>query len=111
MLTFVGPGGLPALLDELVEHVRRINETVLAGEHTSLRELGPLLAGRYKRRDYTTPTLLLFGDRDVAQDPRNLRGIDERVPSFSYELIEGCSHFIVDERPELVVERALGFFA
>ena len=39
VLTFVGPGGLPALLDELVEHVRRINETVLAGEHTSLREL------------------------------------------------------------------------
>ncbi|GID92608.1 FtsK/SpoIIIE domain-containing protein [Amorphoplanes digitatis] len=39
VLTFVGPGGLAALLDELVDHVRRINETVLAGEHTSLREL------------------------------------------------------------------------
>ncbi|GLZ00544.1 FtsK/SpoIIIE domain-containing protein [Actinoplanes sp. NBRC 103695] len=39
VLTFVGPGGLQALLDDLVEHVRRINETVLAGEHTSLREL------------------------------------------------------------------------
>jgi S-DNA-T family DNA segregation ATPase FtsK/SpoIIIE len=39
VLTFVGPGGLGGLLDELVEHVRRINETVLAGEYTSLREL------------------------------------------------------------------------
>jgi hypothetical protein len=39
VLTFVGPGGLAALLDDLVAHVRRINETVLAGEHTSLREL------------------------------------------------------------------------
>ncbi|RSM64427.1 cell division protein FtsK [Actinoplanes sp. ATCC 53533] len=39
VLSFVGPGGLPALLDELVDHVRRINETVLAGEHSSLREL------------------------------------------------------------------------
>ncbi|MCU7726580.1 FtsK/SpoIIIE domain-containing protein [Actinoplanes sp. KI2] len=39
VLTFVGPGGLPGLLNELVDHVRRINETVLAGEYTSLREL------------------------------------------------------------------------
>ena len=39
VLTFVGPGGLGALLDDLVGHVRRINETVLAGEYTSLREL------------------------------------------------------------------------
>ncbi|BCJ40411.1 cell division protein FtsK [Actinoplanes ianthinogenes] len=39
VLTFVAPSGLGALLDELVEHVRRINETVLAGEYSSLREL------------------------------------------------------------------------
>ncbi len=39
LLTFVGPGGLAGLLDELVDHVRRINETVLAGEHPSLRAL------------------------------------------------------------------------
>ncbi|MET0495775.1 MAG: FtsK/SpoIIIE domain-containing protein [Actinoplanes sp.] len=39
VLSFVGPGGLAALLDALVDHVRRINETVLAGEHSSLREL------------------------------------------------------------------------
>src|SRR5689334_4286100 len=39
VLTFVGPGGLTGLLNELVDHVRRINETVLAGEYTSLREL------------------------------------------------------------------------
>ncbi|WP_305789052.1 FtsK/SpoIIIE domain-containing protein [Symbioplanes lichenis] len=39
VLRFVGPGGLGALLDELVDHVRRINETVLAGEYSSLREL------------------------------------------------------------------------
>ncbi|NHW87215.1 cell division protein FtsK, partial [Escherichia coli] len=39
LLTFVGPGGLGRLLDDLVEQIRRINETVLAGEHASLREL------------------------------------------------------------------------
>ncbi|MFI5891340.1 FtsK/SpoIIIE domain-containing protein [Actinoplanes sp. NPDC051513] len=39
VLTFIGPGGLGALLNDLVDQVRRINETVLAGEYTSLREL------------------------------------------------------------------------
>ncbi|MBU2664412.1 cell division protein FtsK [Actinoplanes bogorensis] len=39
VLTFVGPGGLGGLLDDLTDQVRRINETVLAGEYTSLREL------------------------------------------------------------------------
>ncbi|WP_328476878.1 FtsK/SpoIIIE domain-containing protein [Actinoplanes sp. NBC_00393] len=39
VLTFAGPQDLGPLLDELVGHVRRINETVLAGEYTSLREL------------------------------------------------------------------------
>jgi hypothetical protein len=39
LLTFVGPGGLGRLLDDLVDHVRRINEGVLAGEYPSLRAL------------------------------------------------------------------------
>ena len=39
VLTFAGPGELAGLLDGLVGQVRRIHETVLAGEHTSLREL------------------------------------------------------------------------
>jgi DNA segregation ATPase FtsK/SpoIIIE, S-DNA-T family len=39
LLTFVGPGGLTALLDGLVDHIRRINETVLAGDFASLAEM------------------------------------------------------------------------
>ena len=38
-LTFVGPGALGATLDDLVEHICRVNETVLAGEYASLAEL------------------------------------------------------------------------
>lgn len=36
---FVGPSGLRPMLDDLVEDVRRINATVLAGEYSSLAEL------------------------------------------------------------------------
>ncbi len=38
-LSFVGPGGLGPMLDDLVEHICRVNETVLAGEYGSLAEL------------------------------------------------------------------------
>ncbi|WP_067507035.1 FtsK/SpoIIIE domain-containing protein [Actinoplanes sp. TFC3] len=57
VLQFVGPGGLGALLDELVDHVRRINETVLAGEHSSLREL----AGATGRRPEPWRIAILLG--------------------------------------------------
>lgn len=39
LVTYLGPGGLTPLLDELVEHIRRINENVLAGDYANLGEL------------------------------------------------------------------------
>ena len=39
LLTFVGPHGLSEMLDQHVEHIRRINATVLAGDHPDLRAL------------------------------------------------------------------------
>ena len=74
-----------------------------------LRELGPLIAGRYRRARLRTPTLLLFGTGDRVQDPRTLRGIERHADDFTVELVEGCGHFIADERPDLVAERALEF--
>ena len=46
LLSFVGPGGLGVMLDELVEHICRVNETVLAGEYASLAELTSASTGR-----------------------------------------------------------------
>ena len=45
LLSFVGPGGLGALLDDLVEQICRVNESVLAGEYTSLAELTAATTG------------------------------------------------------------------
>ncbi|HCT79020.1 MAG TPA: cell division protein FtsK [Micromonosporaceae bacterium] len=39
LVSYLGPGGLSPLLDEMVEHVRRINENVLAGTYRDLAEL------------------------------------------------------------------------
>ncbi|RLP87273.1 cell division protein FtsK [Micromonospora sp. CV4] len=59
LLTFVGPGGLGPLLDDLVEQIRRINETVLAGEYASLRELA---AATGRRPEPWRVAVLLGGD-------------------------------------------------
>ncbi|SCL35872.1 FtsK/SpoIIIE family protein [Micromonospora nigra] len=59
LLTFVGPGGLGGLLDDLVEQIRRINETVLAGEHASLRELAEATG---RRPEPWRVAVLLGGD-------------------------------------------------
>jgi S-DNA-T family DNA segregation ATPase FtsK/SpoIIIE len=60
VLTFVGPGGLTALLDDLVDHIRRINETVLAGEHPTLRDLA---AATGRRPEPWRVAVLLGGGR------------------------------------------------
>ena len=67
VLTFVGPGGLTELLDDLVENVRRINETVLAGVHTSLRELATATRRRpepWRVAVLLNPGLLARHERD-----------------------------------------------
>ncbi|MEH1015082.1 FtsK/SpoIIIE domain-containing protein [Micromonospora sp. CPCC 206060] len=59
LLTFVGPGGLGRLLDDLVDQIRRINETVLAGEYGSLRELATATG---RRPEPWRVAVLLGGD-------------------------------------------------
>ncbi|MEV6346393.1 FtsK/SpoIIIE domain-containing protein [Actinoplanes sp. NPDC051851] len=67
VLTFVGPGGLPGLLDELVDQVRRINETVLAGEYSSLRELHAAT----RRRPEPWRVAVLLGAGELSRHERS----------------------------------------
>ncbi|MEV0394700.1 FtsK/SpoIIIE domain-containing protein [Polymorphospora rubra] len=64
LLGFVGPGGLTGTLDDLVEQIRRINESVLAGEYASLADI--TAAGR--RRPEPWRLLVLLGDAATAAE-------------------------------------------
>jgi pimeloyl-ACP methyl ester carboxylesterase len=77
----------------------------------TLRELPRAVAGRYRRRSLAPPTLLLFGTEDSAIPTHLTQGYEAYADDMRVELVPGCSHFIADERPELVTERALEFFA
>jgi pimeloyl-ACP methyl ester carboxylesterase len=74
-----------------------------------LRE-APGLAGNVHGRRIELPVRCLFGRRDVAQDYRQLRGLREHAPDSAVELVD-ASHWIVDERPDLVADRARALFA
>jgi epoxide hydrolase 4 len=48
------------------------------------------------------PTLVIYGDADVYTRPGCHRGLDEYVPDVTLKTIEGGSHWIADEFPDLV---------
>jgi pimeloyl-ACP methyl ester carboxylesterase len=76
-----------------------------------LKEVGPLLRGRYADQRLTVPTRLLFGIDDAVLRPGLLPSYEEHADEMAVELVQNCGHFIADERPELVAARARDFFA
>lgn len=90
LLTFVGPGGLAGLLDELVEEIRRINETVLAGEYGSLADL----AAATGRRPEPWRLAVLLGDDELTpHERRQLARVVRAGPA--------CGVHLVSRGPEL----------
>jgi pimeloyl-ACP methyl ester carboxylesterase len=76
-----------------------------------LREFFPLAFGRYQSLTQRVPTLMLFGARDNAISPGLLRGFQGHADSLDVVLVPESGHFIVQECPALVLERAQAFFA
>jgi pimeloyl-ACP methyl ester carboxylesterase len=77
-----------------------------------LREMGPVSAGKYQKHRLTVPTKLLFGEDDFAISKHFFdRDTKEFADDFTIEFVPDTGHFIAEERPELVNDRALEFFA
>jgi pimeloyl-ACP methyl ester carboxylesterase len=76
----------------------------------NLRELAPVLRGRYADKRLTVPTRMLFGTDDAAIHTDLLAGYEDHADEMTIEFVPGCGHFIADERPDLVAERAKEFF-
>jgi pimeloyl-ACP methyl ester carboxylesterase len=76
----------------------------------NLREAPEMARGRYAHSRLTVPTKLLFGTGDQALNHNILTGVEAQAEAMEVEKVEDCGHFIVDERPELVADRAREFF-
>jgi pimeloyl-ACP methyl ester carboxylesterase len=75
-----------------------------------LRELGPVIRGRYRGARLRTPTKILFGTGDRVMNVRALKRPERYADKLEVEPKGGVGHFIADERPDLVLDRALTFF-
>ena len=74
------------------------------------REVQPLLKGRYRDQRLTVPTLLMYGDSDRVITAQRLEGWEEHADDMRLEEVPDAGHFLPDEQPELVAERALELF-
>jgi pimeloyl-ACP methyl ester carboxylesterase len=74
----------------------------------NLREAPAIAAGRYAKARLRVPTLILFGEEDPLPH-QALRGYEKHAEEIELELVPDCGHFIADERPDLVADRARAF--
>ena len=103
-------GTLRAFAENLAEPARA-RAAVQMYRVFNMHEALPIMRGRYAHRRLTVPTRLLFGTDDRALRPEVLAGYREHAEDMEVELVPGCGHFIADERPDLVAERAREFLA
>jgi pimeloyl-ACP methyl ester carboxylesterase len=75
-----------------------------------LRELFTYLAGEFNGRRLSVPTLLLHGTRDLAIDHRALGHWRSHADDMEVELRDDSGHFIAEELPEVVLDRARALF-
>ncbi|HMS66100.1 MAG TPA: alpha/beta hydrolase [Ignavibacteria bacterium] len=75
-----------------------------------VKEYLPLGLGKYNKYHLKTPSKILFGEKDFAVSHYWLRGYEKYVDDLQIELVPDTGHFIVDEKPDLVNEKALEFF-
>jgi len=77
----------------------------------NLRETPQIARGRYANARLQVPTKLLFGTGDSALNHQILAGVERQADEMTVEKVDGCGHFIADEMPQLVTERARELFA
>jgi pimeloyl-ACP methyl ester carboxylesterase len=88
----------------------RANASVHLYRTFLLRELRPSVAGQYRGRRLAVPTVLLHGKRDLALDHRHLGAWKRWADDMALELRDDSGHFIAEELPDLVANRARALF-
>lgn len=75
------------------------------------RELLPLTRGRQASTRLEPGTLLLLGADDPVIRPSLVAGFEAHARDMRVEIVPDAGHFLPEEQPDVVVARALAFFA
>jgi len=76
-----------------------------------LHEFGPILAGRFDDVRLLHPARLMAGSDDPIFAGARGDGHEQNAPNLVVERVPGAGHFLPEERPELVVQRARELFS
>jgi pimeloyl-ACP methyl ester carboxylesterase len=109
----------PFTSDELASYIGQFRQPERARVARDLyryyfRTVREGVSGEYSSKRLAAPTLLLFGARDIWVTPRGVEHPEDyrdAAPQMRVELVPDSGHFLVDEKPELVIARALSHFA
>lgn len=71
------------------------------------RELPAVMRGRYAGQRLRVPGQMLYGTGDTVVRPSMLEGLADHADDFVVEHADGAGHFIAEELPALVADRAL----
>jgi pimeloyl-ACP methyl ester carboxylesterase len=104
------PDADAAIFADVLREPARADASSLMYRHFQLRELPGLMRGRYAGARVALPVKLLFPRGDGGQHPSQLAGVERHAPLAEVELVDG-GHLLPDERPQLVADRALAWFA
>ena len=69
-----------------------------------------VVSGRWRDQRLTVPTRIVFGERDRYVSPKLLPGYEPYADDMEVELVPDSGHFVVEEKPDLVVDRLRSFF-
>ena len=109
----VQPGAMPdeavdSFAQRLAEPARAQASSQLYRSYLTSFRRG--VVSREREGRLTVPLRLLFGAGDVAISKTLLRGYEPHADDMEVELVPDSGHFLPDEKPELVAQRALAFF-
>jgi pimeloyl-ACP methyl ester carboxylesterase len=74
------------------------------------REMLPYAKGTNNKTRLTVPTLMIHGKRDPVVDYRRLGEWESHADDMAVELRDDSAHFIADELPDVIADRALALF-
>jgi pimeloyl-ACP methyl ester carboxylesterase len=75
-----------------------------------LHEMLPLIRGEFASTRLDVPTRLIIGEKDSVGQGVD-RSFEPYAEDMTLEWVPGAGHFLPEEKPALVLERALAFFS
>lgn len=101
----------PATVDAFVSRIRGERGVATERLYRSFffRELPRVVRGRYSPTQLRTPTTLVFGQRDVVLTTPAVEDAAGQSDCIELELVADATHFVVDEKPQLIADRLLKF--